>query len=626
MTQKPLSWLDVGKGFVHNAIPSAVNVAKDIGKGTIAFAKDPVMNTVGMLEPAALGIDSYYHPEKYSPQQMKYNRSVADSMWGSVADKYATKDAAGRRHFDMEQTKRTLANDPASIALDLSSVLPTAGGALRLAGKAANITGKAARAAKILDTAGTVVKTTGDYLNPVYTGGKGVAKVASKFIGPPKAFAKQMWASQSGVPTRLMDAAKEAGRAGGPAAESFKKFHAGEGSAQEMQRAAIRAVEALKRDASADYLAKRGPMAATPVNLSDVLRDIALERGRLRKGAPGGFPEAKKALDDAENLVLQVMVDPDPTRRTLDHVDSLKQQIYDLHQTNRNNEAGRVIDKVYHSTRNAMTSVDPEYANMMEGWQSNLNNIKDLQRTLGADAKVDASKAIGRQIRALKTPSGESLLDQLAAKEPTLMPMLAGEVTQPVGAKSIVPLTMGGLGTIAGGVGAFTGNPGLLAIPAIQSFAQSPRLAGAVNFGLGRMAGSAPGRAAATVARTVDKMTPDLPQTTSLIGEGYRAQQQQPKPLDDVFEPRFFSGEAEKPDTPVQPVEGVAPLNYQEVFGEDRPARASGGKVEGHQHLVDRLIAATDKAKAETSRQTKPLLNADDDMIAHALAVAEKAI
>lgn len=56
-----------------------------------------------------------------------------------------------------------------------------------------------------------------------------------------------------------------------------------------------------------------------------------------------------------------------------------------------------------------------------------------------------------------------------------------------------------------------------------------------------------------------------------------------------------------------------------------RIERKEGGKV-GHQHLVDRLMKLANKAKRDVDQASKPLLQADDSSIAHALAVANRGI
>ena len=66
----------------------------------------------------------------------------------------------------------------------------------------------------------------------------------------------------------------------------------------------------------------------------------------------------------------------------------------------------------------------------------------------------------------------------------------------------------------------------------------------------------------------------------------------------------------------------------QEEYEKDRRARASGGmmKERSPEELADRLMSLVDKAKKTTQGETKHLLNAPDEAIVRALAVAQKGI
>jgi hypothetical protein len=76
----------------------------------------------------------------------------------------------------------------------------------------------------------------------------------------------------------------------------------------------------------------------------------------------------------------------------------------------------------------------------------------------------------------------------------------------------------------------------------------------------------------------------------------------------------------------------VAKLDAAHVVNEQenarRPQRASGGPVSKrtHEQLVARLMDLADKAKKDVNKDTKPLLNAPDEAVVKALAVAQRAI
>jgi hypothetical protein len=76
----------------------------------------------------------------------------------------------------------------------------------------------------------------------------------------------------------------------------------------------------------------------------------------------------------------------------------------------------------------------------------------------------------------------------------------------------------------------------------------------------------------------------------------------------------------------------VAKLDAAHVVNEQenarRPQRASGGPVSKrtHEQLVSRLMDLAEKAKKDVKKDTKPLLNAPDEAVVKALAVAQRAI
>jgi hypothetical protein len=57
-----------------------------------------------------------------------------------------------------------------------------------------------------------------------------------------------------------------------------------------------------------------------------------------------------------------------------------------------------------------------------------------------------------------------------------------------------------------------------------------------------------------------------------------------------------------------------------------RIMRASGGRADNHERLVNRLMTMADKAKKITNKTTEPLLNSPDESIVKALAMAQQAI
>lgn len=105
---------------------------------------------------------------------------------------------------------------------------------------------------------------------------------------------------------------------------------------------------------------------------------------------------------------------------------------------------------------------------------------------------------------------------------------------------------------------------------------------------------------------------------TSDIGQRYAANQKLPgrskKELSDWVEDAAKAGAV------------AASANGMISGGDERMGRKSGGRVQPHVTIGNRLVTAADRAKKTISKQTEPLLNAPDETIVHALEVANRSI
>ena len=76
---------------------------------------------------------------------------------------------------------------------------------------------------------------------------------------------------------------------------------------------------------------------------------------------------------------------------------------------------------------------------------------------------------------------------------------------------------------------------------------------------------------------------------------------------------------------PSQMPQTVTAPNNEQAYG-GRIVRASGGRADRHEHLVGRLMKMADSAKKISDQTTETFLNAPDESIVKALAVAKKGI
>lgn len=159
-----------------------------------------------------------------------------------------------------------------------------------------------------------------------------------------------------------------------------------------------------------------------------------------------------------------------------------------------------------------------------------------------------------------------------------------------------------------------------------------------VGTGVGKVGSAA--RAAADIVAPSVKLplvgsTPVA--ATQLASEFGQAKQTQPLSIEQAgFKPEFFEGQeavsgpaiSNKPITIEEFMKMSEPATQEQeaIAPEERAGRASGGRVESVDGLVDQLMMRVRKAKKETTKATEPLLNQPDEHIVRALDIAQQAI
>ena len=152
-----MSWGDALKESAGNIPSSSVRLAGDLWKSItspIETAK-AIGNTALGYGQKAVGVDG---------EATKY----ADAMNAYFKDRYGTE----------EGFKQAVAQDPAGVMADISTVFTGVGGALKGGASVAAKAGAAGRALEAAQTAGKVASTVGAYTDPITLAGKAVAPVA----------------------------------------------------------------------------------------------------------------------------------------------------------------------------------------------------------------------------------------------------------------------------------------------------------------------------------------------------------------------------------------------------------------------------------------------------------------
>lgn len=465
-----LSWSDVGSQALKNAIPSAVGA----GKSVVDAVMHPIKTAtaIGDIGKGAASQVAGAFGEKQDPSEKAHNEALISALENHYKQQYGS----------VKGFKKAVATDPVSIAMDASTVL---GGA-----------GAGAEAAGLAKTAGVLGKTA-SAVDPVANAVR-IAKIPAKIVAP---VARQASAITTGIPASAMELATKVGAHPDPAVRAaYKKFVTGAGTATDFQQAAQSAVAKIRGDMSDAYLAKKGPMAQTPVDFGNTRKALADAYTKAQMGSRvGKVPKASMdALDEARQMVDDVA--NDPARNTIEHADALKQQLWDL-KDHHKEVADNYLNGVYHGVRDDLISSDPEYASLMEKYQVARQNINDLTKTLGTGKNTAASTTLLKNLRALKTGTGENLLSQVMDKDPTIGAMLAGDALHPwhAGGRSAIEALLA-----APAAGAIFSHPLAAAVSIPASLASSsPRLAGAANYGAGAASRLAEGAAMSPAMKAV---------------------------------------------------------------------------------------------------------------------------
>lgn len=321
--------------------------------------------------------------------------------------------------------KHMLGTDPAGVAMDASMLLDPAAGAL---GKV----GEVGRLGAVADAAKLASKTL-RYANPVHT-----ALAIAKAPGAVASWAgRGVGSVTSRVPLSALKLATQIGRDGDTVAQTaFSRFARGEGDATEIQRLAQQKLADIRQTASDQYLAGKSNLADVKPSFQPIDSAIADARSRVQMGGPqfqqaaGQFPEANQAVDTAEGMINAYRGSPAHTG--LYGIDNLKQALYDLADNYKaGSAANTAVMNIYHGARQSLVDADRGYADLMENYQAGRNNINDLTKTLALGNKAAATSTLTKSLRALKTGTGENLLQQLMVGNPELRGALAGAAINP---------------------------------------------------------------------------------------------------------------------------------------------------------------------------------------------------
>ena len=546
----PMTFSEMGSQALQNVGPSA----KAFGESLIQPFLQPkeTAQAIGQLGTGLYGRGKEALGFEASPEQKEAGASV-DAVGQMLKQRYGSK----------ENAMRTFAEDPVGFFGDLSLALSGGGGL-------------AARAPGVIGQAGKAVATAGRYTDPLTLAAevpKAAAKATSTAINVPAMI-------HSGAAFSSLQAAEKAGVTKNPV---FWAHYTGSTPADDLVARVRSGVSEAAQERSQRYLSGMSQTDATralPYNkVDDALaraRDIAMPRGavfNMESDKIKLFQELTRKIDDWK-------ANPQNTH-TIADFDYLKREIRDLGypKTFSGSPERRMVDDIANSAKDTIVSVDKKYADIMEEYAKASEKIKDMASVISgrsSDAKVS------KLLRTYKTGDRSNMLDELYKRDPDLVYAIAGHdlgTWFPGGLRGT--LTQMGL---AGGSAALTSAAGAFLHPVQLAHLAliSPRIAGGLSYGIGRVGGFP--------ARQLGKLPAGTASGLEELGAIQQLQEENP---------------------PRQQNQG------------GRIPRASGGRLNGGL-TADDLIAAAERAKKEHSKGTEALLDEPDEHITRALEVAKR--
>ena len=447
----PGSIYNLGAGLataVMNPIDTATTVL-DLGAGILqTVLPEGLVENVNQLESYLMGDD----------ENARRARRVASEVGKYYVDRYG----------DVESVKMAIAQDPAGVLADISSVFSLGSTAPGRVGTMSQ------RAATLTEPLTQTTRAVAKSLE--LAGGAAIPAVIGTMTGT------------GGEPLRT---AYRAGMEGGEQARQVREQLTGTGDINAPLQIAKRNLQNLFNLRSRQYREGMKNVSADPTVLSFEDIDSAFNSALNRVMFEGQIKDqiGFDALNKADQIVQQWRALDPEVYHTPEGLDALKQKIYDEVispiDPQRNPNARAVVQSLYDATKKSITDQAPSYGRVMENYWQMSELIKEIETALSLNNRASADTAM-RKLQSLmrdnvQTNYGQrqQLADVLEAAGEPMRPSLAGQALQnvvPRGIQSATgPLAVGSLG--------FQGNiPGAITYGLLSS----PRVMGEAFYRMGQ--------------------------------------------------------------------------------------------------------------------------------------------
>lgn len=288
-----------------------------------------------------------------------------------------------------ENIKEVIATDPASVLMDIATVL-TAGGAI------VSKVGQLTSAAKV-STVGNTLKTAGTYVDPITGIMQGTGKIAGLGIAGARELSGAVTGTGGGTLSQTFDSARVGANEGKILAKGDRKGKGEEGilldnalrngaDLQGVVAKALRNLEVMKKQKQSQYKENMKDVVGDNTQLEFTDIDAAIKRGLgiVKYGDTVKNPIGLEKIQELTKIVEEWRNATPETHHTPQGMDALKQRMWSVVESTpmENATARAVAQNIYHSVKDTIAAQAPTYAKTMQDYNEASELIQQITRTL----------------------------------------------------------------------------------------------------------------------------------------------------------------------------------------------------------------------------------------------------
>lgn len=470
--QDQQQFLQVAGQAIRNLPGSAVNLLGDI----VSAVASPIDTAKTVLDLGAGALQAAL-PESVVQAigEDPRSREIAAQVGQYYVDRYGT----------VEGAKQAIAQDPAGVLADVSSILYGGGALLRGGAGATQLATGGRVTLPSVQAAGESLRAAGTAVDPLVAATRGVTAATT---GVGRGVVAPVVGMTTGAGQEPIRQAFTAGREGGERAAQFRGNITGASDQMQILDAARQNLADIRNQRSQAYRSGMLDISKdkTVLNFKGVDDALKNATGRTRYKDKVVDQAAADALAQAKNLVNEWKNADPAVYHTPEGMDALKQSIGALLEgLEPNKNPYNTVNQVYNAVKSEIVKQAPTYANTMKAYTDATETIREIEKSLSLGNKSSADTAM-RKLQSLmrdnvntnfgmRTRVGQQLEQQGGRM---MMPGLAGQSLQSLAPRGIQGATAIGQTGLAGMVG---GVPAAM----LSAGVSSPRLMGEAAYGLG---------------------------------------------------------------------------------------------------------------------------------------------